>query len=217
MPIGKPPPLPRQDPQKFVPFLPRPDCVNIHTGETGIGDARHAIGEGTGPAAACRWLDREAEGSRRPCPVHASNETGARHGRYGLPRYSDGNAREHLSDGGMEVVIARAKEGTMSEVVYGLIHEAKGRYGISFPDFPGCVAAGETPDEALRRGAETLRFHIAGMMDDGEALPKLRGLSELQRTKAFKSHAKGAGRRRRERGASRQSGPRQRFAGRASA
>ncbi len=80
----------------------------------------------------------------------------------------------------------------MSEVVYGLIHEAKGRYGISFPDFPGCVAAGGTPDEALRRGAETLRFHIAGMMDDGEALPKLRGLSELQRTKAFKSHAKGA-------------------------
>jgi len=80
----------------------------------------------------------------------------------------------------------------MSEVVYGLIHEAKGRYGISFPDFPGCVAAGATPDEALRRGGETLRFHIVGIIEDGEALPKLRGLSELQRSKAFRADAKGA-------------------------
>jgi predicted RNase H-like HicB family nuclease len=80
----------------------------------------------------------------------------------------------------------------MSEVVYGLIHAANGRYGISFPDFPGCVAAGATPDEALRRGAETLRFHIAGMIDDGETFPRLRGLSELQRSKAFKSDAKDA-------------------------
>jgi predicted RNase H-like HicB family nuclease len=80
----------------------------------------------------------------------------------------------------------------MSEVVYGLIHEAKGRYGISFPDFPGCVAAGATPDEALRRGAETLRFHVAGMMEDGEALPKFRGLSVRQRHKMFKSDARSA-------------------------
>ena len=80
----------------------------------------------------------------------------------------------------------------MSEVVYGLIHEAKGRYGISFPDFPGCVAAGASPDEVLRRGAETLRFHIAGMLDDGEALPRLHGLAELRRSKTFKADAKEA-------------------------
>ena len=77
-------------------------------------------------------------------------------------------------------------------MVHGLIHEAKGRYGISFPDFPGCVAAGSTADEALRRGAETLRFHMAGMVEDGEALPHLRGLTELQRDKTLKSDAKGA-------------------------
>ncbi|HEY4115869.1 MAG TPA: type II toxin-antitoxin system HicB family antitoxin, partial [Rhizomicrobium sp.] len=68
----------------------------------------------------------------------------------------------------------------MSEMVYGLIHEAKGRYGISFPDFPGCVAAGASADEALRRGAETLRFHLSGMVEDGEPLPALRGLTALQ-------------------------------------
>lgn len=80
----------------------------------------------------------------------------------------------------------------MSEVVYGLIHEAKGRYGVSFPDFPGCVAAGSTADEALRRGAETLRFHVAGMIEDGETLPTLRGLAELRRDKNFGADVKGA-------------------------
>ena len=80
----------------------------------------------------------------------------------------------------------------MSEVVYGLIHEGKGRYGILFPDFPGCVAAGSTADEALRRGAETLRFHVAGIVEDGETLPALRGLTELRRDKTFKADAKDA-------------------------
>jgi predicted RNase H-like HicB family nuclease len=80
----------------------------------------------------------------------------------------------------------------MSEMVYGLIHEAKGRYGISFPDFPGCVAAGASADEALRRGAETLRFHLSGMVEDGEPLPALRGLTALQRDKSFQRDAKGA-------------------------
>jgi len=61
-----------------------------------------------------------------------------------------------------------------------------------YPDFPGCLAAGATPDEALRRGAETLRFHVTGMMEDGEALPKLRGLSELQRNKTFRADARDA-------------------------
>lgn len=33
-------------------------------------------------------------------------------------------------------------------------------YGISFPDFPGCISAGDTMDEVLRRGAEALAFHV---------------------------------------------------------
>ena len=36
-------------------------------------------------------------------------------------------------------------------------------YGISFPDFPGCVSVGDTVDEAIRHGREALAFHVEGL------------------------------------------------------
>ena len=45
-------------------------------------------------------------------------------------------------------------------------------YGVSFPDFPGCVTAGRTLDEASRMAAEALALHIQGMIEDGEAVPE---------------------------------------------
>jgi predicted RNase H-like HicB family nuclease len=54
----------------------------------------------------------------------------------------------------------------------GLLHKDPGTdYGVSFPDFPGCVTAGETLDGAHALAAEALSFHIEGMLADGEALP----------------------------------------------
>ena len=53
-----------------------------------------------------------------------------------------------------------------------LVHRDPGSdYGVSFPDFPGCVSGGETLDEALNDAAEALAFHIEGMAEDGEAFP----------------------------------------------
>jgi len=53
-----------------------------------------------------------------------------------------------------------------------LIHkEADSDFGVSFPDFPGCVAAGSTPEEAIDDAAQALALHIAGMAEDGEAFP----------------------------------------------
>ena len=53
-----------------------------------------------------------------------------------------------------------------------LIHkEPASDYGVSFPDFPGCVTAGATLDEARRGAVEALAFHIDGMVEDGEAIP----------------------------------------------
>lgn len=75
----------------------------------------------------------------------------------------------------------------MAQFVYALIHEAKGprgrTFGISFPDFPGCVSAGRTIDEAIARGRETLAFHIEGMIEDDEAVPEPRSLNELRADK----------------------------------
>ena len=53
-----------------------------------------------------------------------------------------------------------------------LIHkEAESDFGVSFPDFPGCVTAGATLDEARDMAAEALACHIEGLEKDGETLP----------------------------------------------
>ena len=49
--------------------------------------------------------------------------------------------------------------------------EADSDYGIFFPDFPGCVSAGKSPEEALAMGAEALSLHVAGMVSDKDPIP----------------------------------------------
>lgn len=44
-------------------------------------------------------------------------------------------------------------------------------YGITFPDFPGCVSVGDTAVEALRNGHEALAGHVHAMRTDGDAVP----------------------------------------------
>jgi predicted RNase H-like HicB family nuclease len=44
-------------------------------------------------------------------------------------------------------------------------------FGVSFPDLPGCVSAGETVEEAMIGAQEALAGHIALMLSDGETLP----------------------------------------------
>jgi len=45
-------------------------------------------------------------------------------------------------------------------------------FGVSFPDFPGCVTAGKTLEEARRMAEEALALHIEGMAEDGEPIPE---------------------------------------------
>ena len=44
-------------------------------------------------------------------------------------------------------------------------------YGVDFPDLPGCVTVGRTPEEARARAGEALVLHLAGMTEDGETIP----------------------------------------------
>ncbi|HYL64015.1 MAG TPA: type II toxin-antitoxin system HicB family antitoxin [Candidatus Methylomirabilis sp.] len=57
--------------------------------------------------------------------------------------------------------------------------DAKSDFGVSFPDFPGCVTAGKSLDDARRKAPEALAFHIAGMLEDGEKIPKPSKLDDL--------------------------------------
>lgn len=69
--------------------------------------------------------------------------------------------------------------------VIALIHEEAGSFGISFPDFPGCISTADTLDEAVQRGAQALAFHIEGMIEDSEAIPQPRSLAVLKADPGF--------------------------------
>jgi predicted RNase H-like HicB family nuclease len=45
-------------------------------------------------------------------------------------------------------------------------------YGVSFPDFPGCITAGKTLEDARHLAEEVLAFHIGGMRKAGESIPE---------------------------------------------
>jgi len=54
-----------------------------------------------------------------------------------------------------------------------LIHkDPDSAYGVSFPDFPGCISAGDTLHEARAMGEEVLALHVEGMSEDGDAIPE---------------------------------------------
>jgi len=66
----------------------------------------------------------------------------------------------------------------MEYIAY-LHKDGKSDFGVSFPDFPGCITAGKSLDEARRKAPEALAFHIAGMLEDGEKIPKPSKLDDL--------------------------------------
>src|SRR5665213_2345089 len=59
-----------------------------------------------------------------------------------------------------------------------LVHKDAGTsYGVSFPDVPGCISAGDTFEQAVSNAAEALAGHFSAMRADGEALPQPRNFS----------------------------------------
>jgi predicted RNase H-like HicB family nuclease len=52
-------------------------------------------------------------------------------------------------------------------------------FGVSFPDFSGCITAGSNIDEAKDMAQDALTLHIQGMLEDGEKLPAPSKLEEI--------------------------------------
>jgi predicted RNase H-like HicB family nuclease len=67
----------------------------------------------------------------------------------------------------------------MSSYIALIRKDAHSDFGVDFPDFPGCVSAGETLDEARRMAREALELHVSGILDEGEKLPAPRSLHEI--------------------------------------
>lgn len=53
-----------------------------------------------------------------------------------------------------------------------IIEKSKDGYGAYCPDVSGCVAVGDTPEEAREEFLEALELHFEGLKDDGLPIPK---------------------------------------------
>ncbi|MDQ6646751.1 MAG: type II toxin-antitoxin system HicB family antitoxin [Pseudomonadota bacterium] len=52
-----------------------------------------------------------------------------------------------------------------------VIEKAEGNYSAYVPDLPGCVASGDSLEEAEQQIREAIAFHVEGLRDDGSPVP----------------------------------------------
>jgi predicted RNase H-like HicB family nuclease len=65
-----------------------------------------------------------------------------------------------------------------------LIHkDPSSDFSVSFPDFPGCVTAGQTLEDARLMAGEALALHIQGMVKDDELVPSPSPLDEIMKVR----------------------------------
>lgn len=65
-------------------------------------------------------------------------------------------------------------------------------YGVSFPDFPGCISAGSTVDEAVANAVEALAGHVDVIAADGEEIPAPRHFDDILADPEFAEEREGA-------------------------
>jgi len=53
-------------------------------------------------------------------------------------------------------------------------------FGVSFPDFPGCITAGATQSEALVMAKEALALQIEGLIEDKLPIPAPTSVDDVQ-------------------------------------
>jgi predicted RNase H-like HicB family nuclease len=55
-----------------------------------------------------------------------------------------------------------------------IVEKGETSYGAYVPDLPGCVAVGETREEAMQFIREAIEFHLEGLREDGLPVPPRR-------------------------------------------
>lgn len=54
-----------------------------------------------------------------------------------------------------------------------VVEKAGDNYSAYAPDLPGCIATGNTVEEAEQEIREAIKFHIDGLREDGLPVPAL--------------------------------------------
>jgi predicted RNase H-like HicB family nuclease len=52
-----------------------------------------------------------------------------------------------------------------------ILEQGPTSYGAYVPDLPGCVAVGESQEEALQFIQEAIEFHLEDLKEEGQILP----------------------------------------------
>jgi len=52
-----------------------------------------------------------------------------------------------------------------------ILEEGETSFGAYVPDLPGCVAVGETRDEAMELIREAIELHVESLRENGEPVP----------------------------------------------
>jgi predicted RNase H-like HicB family nuclease len=60
-----------------------------------------------------------------------------------------------------------------------VIERGETSFGAHVPDLPGCVAVGETEEEALRLVREAIALHLEMLAQQGLPIPEPRSRAEL--------------------------------------
>lgn len=60
-----------------------------------------------------------------------------------------------------------------------VIEQGSNSYGAYVPDLPGCVAVGESREEAIELIQEAIAMHLEDLRDRGEAIPQPHSSGEV--------------------------------------
>lgn len=60
-----------------------------------------------------------------------------------------------------------------------VVEEGSSSFGAYVPDLPGCVAAGETREEALTLIRDAIEFHLDGLKKAGQPIPRPSSTGEI--------------------------------------
>jgi predicted RNase H-like HicB family nuclease len=53
-----------------------------------------------------------------------------------------------------------------------VIEKGQRNYSAYVPDLPGCVSVGDTAEEVTAEIRHAIEFHLEGMREDGQPIPK---------------------------------------------
>ncbi len=59
-----------------------------------------------------------------------------------------------------------------------VVEKANGNYSAYSPDIAGCVAVGDTPEEALKNMREAIEFHLQSLVEDNIPVPEPQSAAE---------------------------------------